>query len=223
MKRIYPAGPYSWQARIREHAEELQRLGYTITAEWLDQAVTFTRADNTTDTTKPGLHADCERLSKRDLRNIVEADTLILFEPGVPLERNTRVAEFGAALLSGRRCIVIGPEDEDKKDVISNIFVMLEDVVEDWGKIRWASDDRSQNELRRIKPVARYRNWELFLADILNPEQVECCSGCGEEYRVRDCDCPAGSYYTWKTRVTNFEVIPPPEEVRQSAALAAIK
>lgn len=160
MKRIYLAGPFSWQTRIRAHAEELQRLGYTITAEWLDQSDTFTNSDNSTNTKLAGLHATCDRLSRRDLCNIIDADTLVLFEPGIPLERNTRVAEFGVALALGRQCIVIGPEDEDKKDVLSSIFVMLENV-EDWA---------GQNELSKIKPVMRFQKWEHFHATLFRTD-----------------------------------------------------
>jgi hypothetical protein len=162
--RTYLAGPYSWKLLIAEHSRELERLGYTITSEWLTQEVSFTKPDNSTDTGKPGLHAECAKLSTRDLRNIVEADTLVLFEPGVPLERNTRVAEFGAALVLGKQCVVIGPEDEDKKDILSNIFVMLRDKPKTWGEVRW--NQAGQGVLDGIKPVIHFQTWDQFLEDV---------------------------------------------------------
>ena len=158
MQKIYLAGPYSWQAKIRAHAYELRKMGYEITAEWLTQQVSFTNADNSTDLKKPGLHADCQRLSNRDIRNIFEADTLILFEPGVPLERNTRVAEFGLALGIGRQCIVIQPEDEDKKDVLSNIFVKFQEIPPELFNYG-------------LKPVLEFRCWEDFIQDVIEWNQ----------------------------------------------------
>jgi len=199
MKKIYPAGPFSWKAQILAHAVELERLGYIITAEWLTQGTCFTNPDNSTNTKFAGLHAECAILSTRDLRNIAECDTLILFEPGVPLERNTRVAEFGVALAWGKQCIVIGPEDDDKKDIISNIFVMLREKPKDWGGTRKYDADVAL-KLERIKPVIAFQTWNHFIADILNPRVVEFCSGCGEEYGLRECGCPCGSYRGYKTR-----------------------
>jgi hypothetical protein len=221
---FYPAAPFSWQARIKARSSELERIGYQNAGEWLTQEQQFTRPDNTT-VIAPGLHTHCQELSERDIVNIIVSDWLILFEPGVPLERNTRIAEFGVALALGKQCIVIGPEDEDKKDVISNIFVHLHDVkpFRDWNS-KWYKrmDEDERRVAGRIKPVVHYQHWLGFMADILNPERVECCAGCGCEYRVRDCGCPCGSYYKWKTRVTNFTVLEPPTEVRQSAALAHV-
>src|SRR5271166_2538761 len=192
MKRIYPAGPFSWQQRILGHAKELENLGYTITGEWLTQEQQFTRPDNST-VIAPGLHTHCQELSVRDIENMDDADTLIVWEPGIPLERNTRVAEFGAMLMAGKKCIVIGPEDEDKRHIISNIFVHLREIPDDWALSK---------TLGRIKPVTHYHTWNEFLLDILNPEKVEVCAGCGEEYRVRDCGCPCGSYFIYKTQKT---------------------
>lgn len=222
MKRIYPAGPFSWQQLILGRARELENLGYTITGDWLHQEQQFTRPDNTT-VIAAGLHTHCQELSERDIANIVASDTLIVFEPGIALERNTRTAEFGIALGLGKKCIVIGPEDEDKKDVISNIFVHLRDVSAFKYGGKWPGLDGSQsNVLSRIQPVVHYQRWAEFLTDILNPEKVECCQGCGEEYRVRDCGCPCGSYSIYKTRKTNYSVLLPPAELLHSVALASV-
>ena len=185
MHSIYPAGPFSWQWRIKAHAVELQSLGYKITGQWLDQTGTFTNADNTTIQSQRTWD-ECQRLSVRDVSDIFKADTLILFEPGIPLERNTRIAEFGGALFTGRQCIVIGPEDDDKKEVISSIFVKLKYIPEEW---------YCEEGVGRIKPVVQYPTWDLFMEDILNPIEVVCCTICGTT--------------KWKTRETNFEVLPP--------------
>jgi hypothetical protein len=190
MKRIYPAGPFSWQDKVRERANKLVQLGYTITAQWLDQKPTFTNPDNSTNTKVPGLHATCQRLSIRDIRNIMEADTLVLFEPGIAHERVTRVAEFGLALGTGRQCIVIGPEDEDKKDVISSIFVKLYEIPEEW---------LFQPELGKIKPVIHYQTWDSFYQDITNPNPVV--------MPQLTYDCPG--YTKWMAPESGLEVLPP--------------
>lgn len=176
MKRIYTAGPFSWQQRILVYARQLEALGYEITGEWLTQEGTFTNSDNTTNIKKPSLHSDCERLSVRDLANIADSDTLILFEPGIAIERNTRVAEFGAALAWGLQCVVIQPPDKEKKDVISNIFVKLKNKPETW----------TNNRLGSIKPVLEFRTFEDFLASlaphcfiIKSIEDVDTCAKCG--------------------------------------------
>jgi len=150
MQNIYLAGPFSWQSKILTYSKELEALGYHITAEWLTQEMSFTNADNSTNLKKPGLHAECQLLSNRDIRNIFEADTLVVFEPGMPLERNTRVAEFGLALGIGRQCVVIQPEDETKKDVLSNIFVKFQEVPPELSRYN-------------LKPVWEFRSWDDFL------------------------------------------------------------
>lgn len=184
-------------------------MGYAITGKWLHQEQQFTSPDNKT-LLRPSLPDECQELSERDIADIFAADTLILFEPGIALERNTRVAEFGMALGWGKQCIVIGPEDEDKKDVISNIFVHLRNV------------SSFQAELKHIKPVVQYPHWHAFLTDIVSPAPVECCNGCAQElppfqtgdngekeFRIRSCNCLSGlgSHYKWKTK-TGLEVLP---------------
>ena len=165
MKRIYPAGPFSWQQRILAHARELEALGYEITGQWLTQEAQFTRPDNST-VVAAGLHQHCYSLSIRDLENIASSDTLILFEPGVAIERNTRVAEFGAALAWGLQCIVIQPPDEDKKDVISSIFVKLDTIPQTWDARTNSGEARVFNRVGKIKPVKEFRNWEAFMLEV---------------------------------------------------------
>lgn len=159
MRSIYLAGPFSWQERIKQHALELDKLGYVITARWLSQESTFTNADNSTIQSQKTWD-QCQLFSVRDIEDIIAADTLILFEPGTALERNTRVAEFGGALFTGKQCIVIGPEDEDKKDVVSNIFVKLTAIPQTWRVMP------GRSELNQIKPVIHYRSWSEFICRI---------------------------------------------------------
>lgn len=172
MLRIYPAGPFSWQQRIKKCADQLAELGYIITGEWLTQDEQYTNPDNST-IIRPDIGQECQTLSERDILNIIESDTLILFEPGIPLERNTRVAEFGLALGLGKQCIVIGPEDEDKKDVISSIFVHLHDVT-NFSRFNIRGNLRREERriLQRVRPVIRYQHWDDFLENTiktLNP------------------------------------------------------
>lgn len=219
MKKIYPAGPFSWQKQILAYANTLRSLGFEITGEWLTQECNFTNPDNTTNTKKPGLHQDCERLSVRDLSNIAESDTLVLFEPGTAVERNTRVAEFGAALAWGLQCVVIQPPDADKKDVISNIFVKLHNGMPH-------ELDLSPNayvRIGKIKPVLEFSTFEDFYKEILTAAPVDVCAGCGCAYDERDCGCPAGSFQKWRTANAKLYVPKPPAEVLQAKALATVK
>jgi hypothetical protein len=204
MKTIYVAGPFSWQQRIKQHADELIALGYEITAEWLQQSSNFTRPDNST-IERPDLPTICKILSQRDIRNIFEADTFIVFEPGTTMERVTRVAEFGGALFTGRQCIVIGPEEEDKKDVISSIFIHFSEVPEIWQR-HWC------RELDRLKPVLHYQNWDAFKTDITNPVKHLRCATCGIETvgeESSNCSCEGLSFVKWRTKNSDIEVYPP--------------
>lgn len=217
MKKIYPAGPFSWQKQILAHANTLRALGFEITGEWLTQECNFTNPDNTTNTKKPGLHADCERLSVRDLSNIAESDTLLLFEPGTAVERNTRVAEFGVALAWGLQCIVIQPP-EPHQDVISNIFVKLHSGMPRSLDLEQTATIR----VGKIKPVLEFRSFEDFYKEILTARAVDCCQGCGAAYDDRDCGCPAGSFQKYRTK-SRLYVPQPPAHLVQGMALATVK
>jgi hypothetical protein len=215
MHKIYLASPFGEQKLIHERAKVLESLGYIVTAKWLSQEMSFTAPGGKTVQGNATWDA-CYQFSIRDIHQVFEADTLIHFPTGLPLERNTHVAEMGGALFAGLRVIVIAPPE--RQEVISSIFEHFHTIPDEW---RWDKIEA----IRCIKPVIRYNSWQEFLTDILNPISVECCAGCGEEYRKRDCGCPAGSFHKWKTKDTNFNVLKLNEQgvlLRDSAVLANV-
>lgn len=201
MQRIYPAAPFGMQAYVRTCAEQLAKLGYDITGRWLQQKPSFTQAGGVTIKGQATWDA-CQAFSERDIPDELQADTLLHFSPGKALERNTHIAELGGALFTGRQVITIAPQGEFDRDVIGCIFERFQKIPESW-----AYDNDLPSELRRIKPVIRYESFTAFITDIVNPIEVECCSGCGTEYRKRDCGCPAGSYKKMVTPVTGLNVL----------------
>ena len=154
MRRIYLAAPFDWIDRMKAYAEQLRALGFEVTSRWLDEQ----DKGGTTDLTDEdgGTQLDKTELAiafaVRDIRNIFSADTIIEFNPGKALIRNTRLAEFGGALFLGKQCVVIGPENPKHKNRIDTVFVLLGEgsIPEDLAAAG-------------IKPVKHYETWGDFL------------------------------------------------------------
>ena len=161
MQRFYLAASFDWIDLIRQRAKELKAIGKEVTSRWHDeQSLTdpktnLSNRDGSTDLSRELFAFGC---AVRDIRDILTADTLVLFSSGTAIIRNTRLAEFGGALLSGRQCVVIGPEDPSLRSNIDTIFVFLKDLPPD---------------LRQegIKPVQHYHTWEEFLGTLIAQEQ----------------------------------------------------
>jgi len=154
MKRIYLAAPFDWIDRMKAYAEQLRVLGYEVTSRWLDEQdrggdTDLTDADGGTQLDKTELAIS---FAIRDIRNILSADTIIEFNPGKALLRNTRLAEFGGALFLGKQCIVIGPENPKHKNRIDTVFVLL-------GEGTIPSDLAAAG----IKAVKHFDTWGTFL------------------------------------------------------------
>lgn len=146
-------------------ALQLRVLGFEVTSRWLDDQdkggdTDLTDADGGTQLDKTELAIS---FAVRDIRNILSADTIIEFNPGKALIRNTRLAEFGGALFLGKQCIVIGPENPKHKNRIDTVFVLLSEgsIPEDLAKAG-------------IKPVKHYDSWSSFLefAAIEAPQKI---------------------------------------------------
>jgi hypothetical protein len=154
MHRIYLAAPFEWIDRMKAYAEQLRALGFEVMSRWLDEQdrggdTDLTDADGGTQLDKTELAIS---FAVRDIRNILSADTVIEFNPGKALIRNTRLAEFGGALFLGKQCIVIGPENPKHKNRIDTVFVFLDE-----GSIP------ADLATAGIKPVKHYDTWEDFL------------------------------------------------------------
>jgi len=156
MRRIYLAAPFEWIDRMKAYAEQLRALGFEVTSRWLDEQDKGGETDLTTEDGSTNLEQDKKALAIgygiRDIRNILAADTVIEFNPGKALVRNTRLAEFGGALFLGKQCVVVGPENSKHKNRIDTIFVLLGE-----GSI---PDDLAA---AGIKPVQHYDTWGDFL------------------------------------------------------------
>ena len=156
MRRIYLAAPFEWIDRMKAYAQQLRALGFEVTSRWLDDQDKGGETDLTTDDGSTQLEGDKTALAIsyaiRDIRNILISDTVIEFNPGKALVRNTRIAELGGALFLGKQCIVIGPENPKHKTRIDSIFVLLGE-----GTI---PPDLAE---AGIKPVKHYDTWGDFL------------------------------------------------------------
>lgn len=164
MNKIYLAAPFEWIDRMKVYAQQLHVLGYEVTSRWLSEQEKGGETDMTDE--EGGTKLDQKQIiigyGVRDLRNIIACDTLVEFNPGKALIRNTRVAELGAALALGKQVIVIGPENPKYKARIDNIFVLLEDGT--------LPPDLLQ---AGIKPVKHYDSWGDFLeAAVLEAGQI---------------------------------------------------
>jgi hypothetical protein len=154
VRRIYLAAPFDWIDKMKAYAAQLRALGFEVTSRWLDEqdkggATDLTNEDGSTQLDKKELGV---QFGIRDIRNILAADTIIEFNPGKALIRNTRIAELGGAFFLGKQCIVIGPENPKHKDRIDNVFVLLDE-----GTIP------ADLAAAGIKPVKHYDTWGDFL------------------------------------------------------------
>lgn len=159
MHKVYLAASFEWIDRIREHAKELRALGFEVTSRWHnEQSLTgptnISNSDGSTDLSK---ELQAFGYAIRDIRDILAGDTLVLFSSGTAFIRNTRLAEFGGALLSGRQCIVIGPEEPTLRSNIDTIFVFLKDLPPDL---------RGEG----LKPVQHYNTWDEFIGTLVARE-----------------------------------------------------
>jgi hypothetical protein len=154
MRRIYLAAPFDQIDRMKAYAAQLRALGFEVTSRWLDEQdkggdTDLTNEDGSTQIDKRELAV---AFGVRDIRNILTADTLIEFNPGKPLLRNTRLAEFGGAFFLGKQCIVVGPENPKHKERIDTVFVLL-------GEGTIPADLSAAG----IKPVKHFDTWGDFL------------------------------------------------------------
>lgn len=135
--RFYLAGPYAWQEKLSEYAEQLSNRGHTTTSHWLSSSV----ADN-----EPLDDSEKESLASNDLVDIRTADVFLAFMSGDAAHgRGGRHVEYGYALalteFHALETIVIGETD--------NIFYSVEHVrrFADWESFLATVDDLNQPKL----------------------------------------------------------------------------
>ncbi|MBG6211563.1 nucleoside 2-deoxyribosyltransferase [Labrenzia sp. EL_126] len=103
--KIYLASRYSRAPELREIRRQLQEMGHEVTSRWLDGGHEI----------KPGgsdQAADDERarFAREDWSDMEAADCVVSFteEPRKTNTRGGRHVEFGGALALGKKCVVIG-------------------------------------------------------------------------------------------------------------------
>jgi hypothetical protein len=174
--KIYLAAPFEWIDRMKSHAAQLTALGHEITSRWLEEQ----DHGGETDLTDVGGGTKLDRRSLavsygiRDLRNIMECDVLVEFNPGKPFIRNTRIAELGVALALGKQVVVIGPEAPFKTR-IDNIFVLLEEGTLPPDLIA-----------KGIRPVKHFDTWSEFLVALLGKGAGYGNNNSSREKRLKD-------------------------------------
>lgn len=107
---IYLAAAYPRRAEMLMKAATLEALGHDVTSQWMHQ-----------DFGDGSVRATKERgaFAKMDLTDIDESDVVLVFTDK-PSSTGGYHVEFGAALMMGKRCVVVGPRQ--------NIFHCLDGV-----------------------------------------------------------------------------------------------
>ncbi len=123
-KSIYLAARYSRREEIRGYKINLENKGFVVTSRWLEDISTDEEhiLVNKIEESDNSIPIEARILADIDVSDVMQADTLILFSetPVSKYARGGRHVEFGIALASNKRVIVIGPRE--------NIFHTLENV-----------------------------------------------------------------------------------------------
>lgn len=104
--RIYLAGKFQAQSRLKIMAGHLNQMGYTIVGTWLDEEVSTAAPAGWV--LSPLSNETHTQYAKRDLAEVMLADLLIL-DTIDDDNRGGREVEFGIALARGIPTVVVGP------------------------------------------------------------------------------------------------------------------
>ncbi|MCI0526072.1 MAG: hypothetical protein L0Y56_01280 [Nitrospira sp.] len=120
--KVYISGSFSRQKELREIAQSLQALGFSITSTWLNEG------------TRP-LHMTSEEWRKalaiKDLADLAEADCIIM-EEFKPTTHGGRYVEWGFALAYDDKLKILVQPMTTK-----GVFQMLADVTfKDWDETK---------------------------------------------------------------------------------------
>lgn len=115
--KFYLASRYSRRAELCRYRDMLVSMGQEVTTRWLD-------GDYPTDPNGRSLVAPDEvraKVAAEDMADVLAADVFVAFtEPARNDGRGGRHVEFGIAVASGKRLVVIGEAE--------NVFYMLPGV-----------------------------------------------------------------------------------------------
>lgn len=124
--KVYLAGPYAAREALARCAAELEKVGYTVRARWLDGTHEVV-ADEAAATPQ-----DRERWAREDLQDVSAVDVLVAFTQaasGCPRDKGLsggRHIETGYALALNKRVVLVGDPE--------NVFHSLNGItkVADW-------------------------------------------------------------------------------------------
>lgn len=123
--KFYLASRYSRRVELAGYAKELVDLGHEVTSRWLLGLHEIPGKNEVRDYTR----SERALFATEDLEDVLKADCVISFtEPhGSPFSRGGRHVEFGYALASGKKCVVI--------EHFENVFHCLPNVMvySTWG------------------------------------------------------------------------------------------
>lgn len=119
--RLYIAGKFTSQERLRLVRDEAQALGFVVTSTWLDETATDYSASI-------AYKIEC---AERDLLKVLRSEVLLVDTFDVS-DTGGREVEFGSVLgISGYRIAIVGPP--------RNIFHYLVPGFGDWKEaLQWA-------------------------------------------------------------------------------------
>jgi|ERR1035437_4516005 nucleoside 2-deoxyribosyltransferase len=125
--KFYLAGVYHRRKELLGYRRELEAMGHTSTSTWLCE--NFDKEDDEAIKTHK-LPAQARQESVKDVNDVMKADAMISFyEPkrNIRSSRGGRHIEFGVAIASQKRLIVIGVDEKDW-DKNENIFYVYPGV-----------------------------------------------------------------------------------------------
>ena len=136
--KIYLASRYTRREELLRYAQELAGMGHIITSRWIYGSHQIS---------DDGLSDEaCEELRKRfaleDYIDLLTAECVVSFTepPKSPFSRGGRHVEFGMAIASSKRCIVVGYRE--------NVFHCLPGVqfYPDWESLNKALTSHPERE-----------------------------------------------------------------------------
>lgn len=122
---LYLAARYSRREELLRYAVQLEHLGFTVTSRWIKGQHQLTDAQLDDGHRGHDGAADIQlgaRYAQEDLIDLSHADIAVFFSerPRTSSSRGGRHVELGAALMLGKRCVVIGPAE--------NVFMCLPEI-----------------------------------------------------------------------------------------------
>jgi hypothetical protein len=101
MKSLYLAAQFERQQEIKAYAEQLAKLGYTITSSWLHEEAS--------DALIPLDSEKAARYAQNDIDDVKAAEGMVAFTP-LGHSRGGMHVEFGMAIAWDKELIVVGPK-----------------------------------------------------------------------------------------------------------------